>query len=114
MRVRELQNIVVIGLTQAGERMSDPYGEDEVDLPARQYVATTLKASRSLLDASPQGEAPSHESEMAIREGKDTPDIASTGDQEDGGAGDATASKSSPRLRHSAGSRSSMRRGVGV
>ena len=90
------QNIVVIGLTQAGERMSDPYGQDEVDLPARQYVATTIKASRKLLGATPQDEAPSQESEAAIQDGRATADLAES-DDEEGGTDGAGISRPSPK-----------------
>lgn len=81
--VWRVQNIVVIGLTQAGERMSDPYGDDEVDLPARQYVASTLKNSRRLLEASPQVEAPSKESEEAVLDNDAAADEATSEEEDD-------------------------------
>ena len=73
----------MIGLTQAGERMSDPYGDDEVDLPARQYVASTLKNSRRLLEASPQVEAPSKESEEAVLDNEAAAVDEATSEEED-------------------------------
>lgn len=41
---------VVIGLIRAGQQLSDPYGSDNVDLPVRDYVINTLKASKKILN----------------------------------------------------------------
>lgn len=95
------QNIVVIGLTQAGERMSDPYGDDEVDLPARQFVSKTLQASRRLLEASPTIEAPSKESEEAVLDNEAAADVTGSEEEDD----EDTGSSPKPNKRSGSGRR---------
>ena len=44
-----VQNLVVIGLFKAAQQMTDPYGSDYGDLPARWFVLFVIKASRMML-----------------------------------------------------------------
>jgi hypothetical protein len=61
-----LQNIVVIGLEKAGQQLSDPYGEDDVDLPVHHFVTFTLRSSLKMLAADPDKEMPTIAIEKSI------------------------------------------------
>lgn len=43
--------ILVVGLSQAGRQLSDPFGTDLVDMPVKRFVTFALQASEALMRA---------------------------------------------------------------
>jgi hypothetical protein len=63
-----LQNIVVIGLSKAGQQMSDPFGPDDVDFPVRSWIMSTMDQSKLILLANHDRSVPTEASENAIKD----------------------------------------------
>ena len=63
-----VQNIIVIGLVRSGQQLSDPYGDDIVDLPVRSWVLWALDASKATLTSSSDPVAPTDRIEADIHD----------------------------------------------
>lgn len=60
-----LQSIFVIGLRVLGQKMSDPYGDDLIDLSVMHYVSFTWTHSNRILNSSfPEDASPAVESHL--------------------------------------------------
>ena len=54
--------VLVLGLSQAGQQLSDPFGIDLVDMPVRNFVVFALEATKNIMEAQPDMSVP-HDNE---------------------------------------------------
>ena len=62
-----LVGITIVGLSKAGQKLSDPFGPDEVDLPVCKFVRGALRGTLRILDAAPDLSAPSEFKERHVQ-----------------------------------------------